>query len=145
MGHFPSCCGPAPLQCPYLSVWAAPSKFPDVFSRVNIYPSTILCPEDAMPMQIMYLLLWADSHPNSLCSWRWKSMLLASVFDVCCSELHAVVGRYPSNFCVVVGRSAFAFHVCRFDSISMFFVVGQHPPNDYHTIYVDMGYSRPKT
>ena len=33
---------------------------------MNIHPSTVLGLEDAMPMQILYFLLWADSHPNSL-------------------------------------------------------------------------------
>ena len=46
-----------------------------------IYPSTILVPEDAMPMQMLCLLLWADSHPNSMCSWGWESIPTAS--DLC--------------------------------------------------------------
>ena len=40
----------------------------------------------------------------------------------------------PEIPCVVLGRSAFTFHVCRFDSISIFVIMGQHPPNDYDYI-----------
>ena len=45
------------------------------------------------------------------------------------------------NLCFL-GRSAFTFNVCSFDSISISVVVGQHPPNLY--ISVVMGYYRPK-
>ena len=57
---------------------------------IYIYPSTIPVPENAMPMQDVYFLLWADSHPKSMCSWGWKCIPIASEF----------YGR-PSNFCVV--------------------------------------------
>ena len=39
------------------------------------------------------------------------------------------------TFFVFLGRSAFTFHVRRFDSISISVVVGQHPPNDYICCY----------
>ena len=35
----------------------------------------------------------------------------------------------------ILCRSAFTFNVCRFDSISISVVVGQHPPNDYICCY----------
>ena len=45
--------------------------------------STIPFPGAAMSLHILYLLLWADSHPKSMCSWGWKSIPTASEFYVC--------------------------------------------------------------
>ena len=56
----------------------------------NIYPSTILVPEDAMPMQILYLLRWADSHPKVFM--RMEIYPAASGLYVCCLGFHAVAG-----------------------------------------------------
>ena len=109
-------------------VRADPSKFLDVCCWVNIYPSTIPLPEDAMPMQILYLLLWADSHPKSMCSWGRTILCLLLEIPCWC-------GLMPKHFLCFSGRSAFTFHVCRFDSISISVFVGQHPPNDYICCY----------
>ena len=69
-----------------------PSKFLDVCCWVNTYPSTIPLPEGAMLMQILYLLLRADSHPKSMCPWGRESIPMACGCYVCCLRFHAGAG-----------------------------------------------------
>ena len=133
------CCRPMSIQIIWLLLWTSLSKCPDVLLWLSTYPSTIFVAEDAKVHanstsghQIFYTIMGINIHPRCIQILCLSCLLLA--IPCCC-------GLMPKYFWCCLGRNAFTFHVCRFDSMSISVVVGQHPPNDYICRY---GICRPR-
>ena len=67
------------------------------FSWVNICPSATNVLEDAMPMQVPYLSLWAASHPNSYVFMGIRISCLLPEIPCCCWLAHVfpILRQYP--------------------------------------------------